>query len=83
MKAINRIRQGYHCNSLSEICTVDGTEIDENILNIECNAIRNNHEWATKTRITITDHKIWRIFLKMLCEDNNWTLTEPLGAWLQ
>ena len=72
LKAINQVRQGYHCNIISEICTADGRAIDEcYTFNLACNPIRYAYEWAIKIRITIADYRIRRNFLKYLCGDNN------------
>ena len=80
LKAINRVRQGHTCYSLSNILTVDGQEIDDRYsIKNPSEAIRNNDHWPTKTRITVQDYRVWNKFLIILYKENNWELLEPLG----
>ena len=72
LKSINRVRQGHHCYNLSDICTSDGINIDERYLRKSpCEAIRNNHCWPSKTKISVNDYRVWNKFLKFLCREKH------------
>ena len=82
LKAINRVRQGHKCHSLSEICSANGREIDVRYTRKTlCGALRNGHNWPTKTKITVKDYRLWRNFLDHLCGERDLILRQPLGDW--
>ena len=80
LKAINRVRQGHKCHSLSEISSANGMEVDVRFTNKTlCDAIRNNHDWPFKTNITLNGFRVWEKFLSCICKYNTFILLNALG----
>ena len=70
----------HDVNSLSEICSTDGKEIDGRFwVNTTNNIIRNGCDCQDKVRTAKIDYRAWTTFPKLVYQENIRILVIPLG----
>ena len=69
--------------SLSDICTADGTRLDNVFLSrAQFGGSRNDFLWSDKHHVSPADYTTWSKAIEFIFVGTNQKLTTPLGPWL-
>ena len=82
LKSIQRVRMAFGVTHLSNVCSVDGTNLDKRFLQSQPNVIiKNNYDWPIKHHVSRYDMSKWRNLLRKIFCANALTLPHILGPW--
>ena len=83
LRAIQKVRMKLNIIHMSDITTADGCQLESTFYSTTLpNIPRNKYEWPTKHHVSQLDITTWRKFLKLIFDQPQNTLQQPLGPWI-
>jgi hypothetical protein len=83
LQSINKIRMALEVVWFSDISSADGRFIDRHwTRNNLSTPTRNRYTWPLLHAVTRRDWMAWKRWIRSICQNDEYRLINPLGAWI-